>query len=162
MKRKYLLSLFIILTVTVLSSCNNYLNKYFNNEDYITNHFEMEENNLYISYQLPAPTPVDRKKLYYDVSNLVKKGILYFKENGKIKPVFFIDGYIIRDGEGNQLTYPIATKKFYGWKIDLIDKDSLYFQIFTNYGMDTTDPIEYDWNESNKVFEKYHINPAEF
>ena len=61
MKRKYLLSLFVILTVTVLSSCNNYLNKYFNNEDYITNHFEMEENNLYISYQLPAPTPVDRK-----------------------------------------------------------------------------------------------------
>ncbi len=162
MKRKYLLSLFIILTVTVLSSCNNYLNKYFNNEDYITNHFEMEENNLYISYQLPAPTPVDRKKLYYDVSNLVKKGILYFKENGKIKPVFFIDGYIIRDGEGNQLTYPIATQEFYGWDIKLLKKESLHFSIFTNYGTSTTDDIIYHWDSVNKVFEESRINPAEF
>ena len=124
----------------------NYLNEYFGNEKYSTISSKME--NIYLSY-------IER-----DNTKLVTKGLIYNKIDNVIQPLFFIDGYIIKDKDSNQVSYPIATQEFFGWKIEL-DKTSISFQIFTNQGKNTTDPIIFYWNDKEKKYEKFRINPLD-
>lgn len=149
MNKKILFNLILIFTILIFTSCNNYLDNYFNGEKFQTVEFDMEDSTLYLSY------------IQTDNSNLVKKGIIYFKEKKLIKSIFFIDNYLIKDYKDNQISFPIATQEFYGWKIDLVQKTSLHFQIYTDNGTKTTDSINFNWNKENKTFEQFKINPTD-
>ena len=125
---------------------NNYLSEYFGDEIYST--ISSNKGNIYLSY-------IER-----DNTKLITKGLIYSQVNNVIQPLFFIDGYIIKDKDSNQVSYPIATQEFFGWKIES-DKTSISFQIFTNQGKNTTDPIIFYWNDKEKKYEKFRINPLD-
>ena len=125
---------------------DNYLNEFFLNKKYSTKNSGLE--NIYLSY-------IER-----DNTQLVTKGIIYSQINYEIQPLFFIDEYIIKDKDFNQISYPISTQEFYGWKIEFYKK-SIDFQIFTNQGKNTTDPIIFNWNEKDKKYEVFRINPLD-
>lgn len=128
------------------NSSSNYLNEYFQNEKYSSISTDIE--NVYLSY------------IARDNTQLVTKGIIYSQINNKIQPLFFIDGYIIKDKDLNQVSYPISTQDFYGWKIEL-NKKAISFQIFTNQGKNTTDDIIFHWNDKDKKYEKFRLNPLD-
>ena len=71
------------------------------------NSFKSYNENIYLSY------------IKRDNTKLVTKGLIYNKIDNVIQPLFFIDGYIIKDKDSNQVSYPIATQEFFGWKIEL-------------------------------------------
>lgn len=125
------------------NSSINYLKDYFNNEKYSTISSNIE--NIYLSY-------IER-----DNTKLVTKGLIYNQINNVIQPLFFIDGYIIKDKDFNQVSYPIATQEFFGWKIKF-NKTSISFQIYTNQGKNTTDVIIFHWNDKEKKYEKSKVN----
>ena len=129
---------------------NNYLDKYFSNETYKIKTLNFENRIFKFAYS-------ENK----ENSSLITKGLIYTADNNDIKPYLFIDDYIIRDNS-KQITYPIKSQSFYGWKIEYDNKSYLSFQIFTDAGKHTTDSVIFYFDKNLNNFVKRTIDPSQY
>ena len=129
---------------------NNYLDKYFSNETYKIKTLNFENRIFKFAY-------LENK----ENSSLITKGLIYTADNNDIKPYLFIDDYIIRDNS-KQITYPIKSQSFYGWKIEYDNKSYLSFQIFTDAGKHTTDSVILYFDKNLNNFVRRTIDPSQY
>ncbi len=140
----------LIMQEETIRKNNIYLDKYFSNEEYKIKTLHFEDTMINIAY-------LENK----ENNTLITKGIIYSFDKNGIKPFFFIDDYIIKDTT-KQITYPIKTQTFYGWKIEDDKKSNISFKILTDKGIHTTDSINFYYDKNLNDFIQKKIDQSQY
>ena len=140
----------LIIQEEAIRKNNIYLDQYFANEEYKIKTLNFDDTLIKIAY-------LENK----ENNSLITKGVIYSFDKNGIRPFFFIDDYIIKDNT-KQITFPIKSQVFYGWKIEVNKKSNLSFQIYTDKGKHTTDSINYYFDKKQNSFVQEKIDKSQY
>ena len=155
MKRKIMLVLFFIL-LGINSYAKeqdvNYLQLFFDGYQYKTAHYKFDYLNMEFSYILAENS-----------SDIITKGIFYSYDENKIIIFLIIDDEKIYDNTNLLFQGIIATQEFYGYKVNVIEKNKCITTAFyTNKGKNVTDGPIFLWNTQKKSFSKYEVDRSQW
>ncbi|MCF7915257.1 MAG: hypothetical protein K9L66_08825 [Spirochaetaceae bacterium] len=133
---------------------NAFLSNYFSGDNFNCSIMKFGQENIYFSHNV----------LDNSGDNFNKAFIFMRTEDEALFPVFYINSNIIYNRQGEIIFKGVSeTQSFFGWKINIIEKNSSFSLTFlTNGGNNVTEGPIFLWDPKNRTFKRYIIDRSQW
>ena len=155
MKKKFIfigLFIFFIIDCNAKDKKDSYLQEFFACSQYKTEYYKFDGINICFSY------------IYAENSSeIITKGIIYSYFDNEVKYLLVIENEKILDNSSLLFQGTIVTQKFYGYKVNIIEKNKcITTEFYTNDGKNVTDGPTFLWNSGKQAFSKYEVDRSQW